>query len=247
MKTLGLDTSTGTASAALIENGKLIQERVQGPVYPPSSGATGPVRRTNHAETLLPLVESLLDRARCSWQQIGAIAVSIGPGSFTGLRIGLSTVKGLAYGWNVPVVPVPTLSAIAFRVSDWKGLICPMLDARKKEVYTALFRRGEDDEEVVRLMEDVVCPPHTILKRSRQSGPGGCLFIGDGSAVYESLIRDHWGDRAVLSDGMNYPSTAFAVACLAAEQLERGESASPDLLAPLYLRPSEAELKRRPG
>ncbi len=242
---LGLDTSTGTASGALIENGRLIQEEVRGAGDKPASGLSFPARRTNHAETLLPLVESLFKNTHCSWQQIGALAVSIGPGSFTGLRIGLSTVKGLAYGWNVPLVGIPTLLAIASRVSNWNGLICPMLDARKKEVYTALFRRSED-EGFVRLVEDLVCSPNSILERSRQSGSGNCLFIGDGSAVYESLIRDHWGDQGVLTYGEDYPSIAFAVAWLAVERVEKGEFDSPDLLAPVYLRPSEAEFMKRP-
>lgn len=241
---LGLDTSTATASGALIENGRLINEEVRCPAEPKSPGSS-PSPRTNHAIILLPLVHTLLEGAKISLQQISALAISIGPGSFTGLRIGLSTVMGLTYGWEVPVVGVPTLLAIASRVRGWNGLICPFLDARKKEVYAALFRRDEDGE-LTRLTEDTVCAPQRILDRSQDLGHGGCLFIGDGTNVYGDLIRACWGNQAMISLGGSYPSTAYSVACIAAERVKREDFDPPGLLAPLYLRLSEAELKKIP-
>lgn len=241
---LGLDTSTATASGALIEDGSLIKEEVRCAANPQSPGSSSSPR-TNHAEILLPLVLSLLEGANISMGQISALAISIGPGSFTGLRIGLSTVKGLAYGGDVPVLGVPTLLAIASKVRDWNGLICPFLDARKKEVYTALFRRDED-ERLTRLTEDTVCAPQWILDRSQDLGHGGCLFIGDGTNVYGELIRARCGDHAVISLGDSYPSTAYSVASIAAERVKRGDFDPPGLLTPLYLRPSEAEVKKRP-
>ena len=140
MKILGIDTSTVTASVALVEEGKLTWEEVS----PPSEQSRlcpGAVHRANHAETLLPLMHTVLTKTGVSLPEISALAVSIGPGSFTGLRIGLSTVKGLAYGWDIPVVGVPTLLAVAARVTNWEGLVCPLLDAKKNEVYTALFQK----------------------------------------------------------------------------------------------------------
>ena len=126
MITLGLDTSTTTASVALIGDGRLILEEVRRGSAK-GNDPTALIPRANHAETLLPLVENLLKNSSCSWEQISALAVSIGPGSFTGLRIGLSTVKGLAYGWDVPVIGVPTLLAVAARVTDWNGLMISSL------------------------------------------------------------------------------------------------------------------------
>ena len=246
MTILGIDTSTATASGALIEDGKLIKEEVRGGIKSQDLVRSVSNQRINHAEILLPLVETLLKEANRSWHQISALALSIGPGSFTGLRIGLSTVKGLAYGWDIPVIGVPTLLAVASRVTGWNGLICPILDARKKEVYTALFRVNEA-EGLIRLTEDLVCLPEQILARSLSLGQRDCLFIGDGTRVYGELIQTRWGGKALITQGESYRSTAFAVAYVAAQRVKKRDFDSLDLLAPLYLRPSEAELKKRPG
>ena len=241
MKVLGIDTATATASVALVEEGKLIAEEVRSAPKQSSPHPSG--RQGNHAEILLPLVDTVLAKAGLSLSEISAFAVSIGPGSFTGLRIGLSTVKGLAYGWEIPVVGVPTLLAVAARVTGWDGLVCPFLDARKKEVYAALFRkRGEKLE---RLSEDLVCAPEKVLQKTESLADGEpCLFIGDGTKVYEDLITTSLGDRGFSTLGESYPSGAYAVARLGEEKLRRQEFDSLGPLVPLYLRPSEAELKK---
>lgn len=227
---LGIDSAEAVASAALVENGRPISEEV-------SAGA-----RANHAEVLLPMVDALLRRAGVSLSDLSGLAVSIGPGSFTGLRIGLSTVKGLAYGWNLPVAGVPTLLAVAAKVRDWEGLICPFLDARKSEVYAALFNRK--GERLERLTEDLVCRPEKIVRLVgclAISDP--CLFIGGGVGPYGELLRQSLGSRAVPTLGERYPSTAFAVARIGEEKLAKGEQDPLGPLIPVYLRPSEAELK----
>lgn len=235
---LGIDTSTAVASVALVEGGKVVREEVHA-----GHNASSSSGHANHSEILLPLVDSVLTKASVSLSDISAMAVSIGPGSFTGLRIGLSTVKGLAYGSNIPVVGVPTLLALAMRVSDWEGLICPLLDARKKEVYAALFKRAEGRLE--RLTEDGVSSHEKVfeeIRALRSSGP--CLFIGDGIRVYGDLIRASLGERSLLASGDAYPSTATAVARLAEERVLHEEFDPLGPLSPLYLRPSEAEAKR---
>lgn len=240
MKVLGIDTATATASVALVEEGKLIVEEVH--TAPKQSGRLLSEGRGNHAEILLPLIDVVLNRAHLSLSEISALAVSIGPGSFTGLRIGLSTVKGLAYGWEIPVIGVPTLLAVATRVVGWGGLICPFLDARKKEVYAALFRKRAETLE--RLFKDLVCAPEKILQMMESLADGEpCLFIGDGTKVYEDLITMSAGDRGLLTLGEDYPSVAYAVARLGEEKLRKGELDILGSLVPLYLRPSEAELK----
>ncbi len=238
---LGLDTSTSAASVALIEDGKLILEDVRRG-NAKGQKPTALIPRANHAETLLPSVEELLKNSDRSWEQISALAVAIGPGSFTGLRIGLSTVKGLAYGWDVPVIGVPTLLAVAARVTGWTGLICPLLDARKKEVYTALFRTKEGSGPE-RLTEDLVCSPDHIFQHMQSLGGEAYLMIGDGTEVYEGLIKEYFGETVLVTQGDSYPSIAYSVASIAEQRLRRGELDSPDSLVPLYLRPSEAELK----
>ncbi|NIO09406.1 MAG: tRNA (adenosine(37)-N6)-threonylcarbamoyltransferase complex dimerization subunit type 1 TsaB [Deltaproteobacteria bacterium] len=241
MLILGVDTSTTTASVVLVEDGKLLAEGVhKGSGKGPQSLGLQP--RANHAETLLPLVENLMKESDRSWDAISAFAVAIGPGSFTGLRIGLSTVKGLAYGWEVPVIGIPTLLAVAARVTNWNGLICPLLDARKKEVYTAVFNL-KDEQVPERLTDDLVCAPEWILKQIRSLKANSCLMIGDGAEVYRDLIKESFGAEATITQGDSYPSVAFAVAQLAARRVAKADFDAPDDLLPVYLRPSEAELK----
>jgi len=239
---LGIDTATATASAAMVENGRLVAEEVG--AEPPASGNGAAVYRSNHAEILLPLIDRLLDRTGVRLSDVSAFAVAIGPGSFTGLRIGLSTVKGLAYGSEAPVVGISTLAAVAARVNDSEGLICPFLDARKKEVYAALFcRKGEALE---RVSDDVVSSPEDFVDSVlRRISGQRCLFIGDGAKSYAAMIKERLGERVVLTPGDGYPSAASAVARLAEDKILRQEIDPVGPLVPLYLRLSEAELKRK--
>ena len=236
---LGVDTATATASVALVEDGRLISEEIRSSMH-----RRGPGSRGNHAEILLPAIETVLSRAGVSLPAISAFAVSIGPGSFTGLRIGLSTVKGLVYGSEIPVVGIPTLAAIAGKVTGWDGLICPFLDARKKEVYTALFRQRAGAVE--RLTEDLVSSAEAIIERvAALDGGEPCLFIGDGIQSYGQLITAALGGRSRVTLGEGYPSTACAVAQLGEARIARQERDPVGAMVPRYLRPSEAELKKR--
>jgi tRNA threonylcarbamoyladenosine biosynthesis protein TsaB len=240
VKILGLDTAGALAGAAVVEDGRLIAEEI-GPPMP--SGRDGK-SRPNHAETVLPLIDSLFKRVGFGLDQLSGIAVSIGPGSFTGLRIGLSTVKGLVYGSSISVVGVPTLVALASRVTDWNGLVCPLLDARKKEIYTALFRCKSNC--LVRVTEDLVIAPENFLQRivdyDRQQR---CLFIGEGIQPYSELIKSHFGPEALLASDATCRSTAFAIARLGEERVRQLDFDPIGPLVPLYLRSSEAELYRQ--
>lgn len=243
MKVLGIDTATVTASVALVEGGKLKWEEVS-PVSEQSRLCPATVHHANHAETLLPLIDTVLKRTGLSLTEISAFAVSIGPGSFTGLRIGLSTVKGLAYGWKIPVVGVPTLLAVAARVTNWEGLVCPFLDAKRREIYAALFQKKEESLE--RLSGDLVSSPELIIQRVVSLSDGTpSMFIGDGIIVYGDLIKRFLGPSCFLTFGESYPSTASAVARLGEERIRKGESDPLGALVPLYIRLSEAELKKR--
>ena len=238
MRVVGIDSSSATASAALIEDSRLIAEHC----YPGSTAGLTALK-SNHAEILLPLIESVIAQARVTLAQVSGIAVAIGPGSFTGLRIGLSTVKGLAYGWRIPVVGVSTLLAQAARVGDFDGVICVLLDARKNEVYAALFRKRQ--QELTRLTEDFVAPAGSVIEHARGAGSGmPCLFIGDGVRRYERLLLDALGGQARLCAEDSVSSCAAAVARLGMERLRRSETDDLGKLVPVYLRPSEAEAKR---
>lgn len=127
MRILGVDTSTWTASTAIVDREQIVAEDF----YPRerNAGRSGP--KANHSEIILPLVDSVLKRAGIGLLDVAGIAISVGPGSFTGIRIGLSTVKGLVYGTDIPACGISTLQAIAARVSDFDGVVCSLLDARK--------------------------------------------------------------------------------------------------------------------
>jgi tRNA threonylcarbamoyladenosine biosynthesis protein TsaB len=243
MRILGVDTATSTASVAVTDNGQIIAEEISSRSAS-ANGGDGHHFSGNHAEILLPLIQSVLQSAGISVAELSCLAVSIGPGSFTGLRIGLSTVKGLAYGWGIPVVGVSTLLANAARVTDFDGLICSFLDARKKQVYAAVFHRRGDECE--RLTEDSILTPPEAIDRARKLQNGApCLFIGDGTVAYEKLLLESFGNGVTLRTGDGRPSVASAVA-----RLSNGECCISNLktlgsLAPVYLRPSEAEVKRK--
>ena len=237
MLILGIDTATTAASAALVENGSLLNEEIH------AASGNGAMRHGNHAAVVLPLIDKLLRQSGRALADVSAFAVALGPGSFTGLRVGLSTVKGLAYGTEAPVVGVPTLAAVAARVNDRDGFICPFLDARKKEVYAALFlRRGGKIE---RVSDDVVAAPESVIASVRgRTGGEPCLFIGDAVLAYGHLVQAALGERGALTAGGGYPSAAAAAAFLAEDKIRRREIDPIGPLAPLYLRPSEAELKK---
>src|ERR1051325_5013163 len=134
MRILGLDTATATASVALVEDGRIVADEITRENA--SHRFTG-VSTGNHAEIVLPLIRSALEKAGATIADLTALAVSVGPGSFTGVRIGLSTIKGLSYGSSIPVLWFSTLLANAARVGSFEGLICSLFDARKKQVYAA--------------------------------------------------------------------------------------------------------------
>lgn len=191
-----------------------------------------------YAERLMPAIDRILQDARMTIHEIEGLSVSIGPGSFTGLRIGLSTVKGLALATGKPVVGVPTLQALAWGVPYCRYPVCPVLDARKKEVYCALFEYQGDD--LVCLMEETTLDPETLAKRIDRP----TLFVGDGWRIYGPFFREALGRLAIpppLSRGVS----PAAVADLGRRRLLKGEKDSIESLVPRYIRASEAELKRR--
>src|SRR5918996_451671 len=208
---LGIDTATAIASVALVEDGKLTAEEIQNN---PGKSSTGTVAqpRGNHAEIVLPLIQSILTHARVAVADLSGIAVSIGPGSFTGLRVGLATAKGIAYECGLPLVGVSTLHANAARVPNFDGIICSLLDARKNEVYFALFR-GEADQ-IKRITEDAISPISDALEqvmKCEDAVSGSLLFIGDGARVYQKLLTSKFGVSARISAGNGYSSVAAQV------------------------------------
>lgn len=245
MIVLGIDTAIPTASVALIQDGELRAEEIHDKSAKRSQGAGQPLG--NHAEVVLPLIEALLDKAQITVQQLSGLAVSIGPGSFTGLRIGLATAKGIAYESGLPLVGVSTLHANAARVNNFEGIIASLLDARKGELYLALFRRN--NVTTTRLTSDSVVSLISAVDLVREYCAGSSedllLCIGDGANACELRLIDALGLPARTSRGACYHSIAAQVAMLAGQRFVGSSVDDAGMLTPVYLRLSEAESKRK--
>jgi tRNA threonylcarbamoyladenosine biosynthesis protein TsaB len=225
MRLLALETSTLAGGAALLEGDRVVGEY------------TLNIRLT-HSERLMAMVDHLLRHAGWTPGDLQGLAVSIGPGSFTGLRIGVSTAKGLALALGVPVAAVPTLDALAAALPFAAHPVCPVLDARKGEVYASLYRWAAG--EMHREWEYLALAPEALLDRITEP----VVFVGD---ALESLrpLAGRLGHKACFAPpGRRLPSPA-CVGVLGHALLAAGQAVEAAALAPLYLRPSEAELKRR--
>jgi tRNA threonylcarbamoyladenosine biosynthesis protein TsaB len=240
MRFLGVDTSSSPASVAITEHGRVVSENFYpGQTNTVSMGGHG---RNNHAEVLLSLVDAALARGGLSLDKLSGFAVAIGPGSFTGLRIGLSTVKGLWYGSGLPLIGISTLHAWASRISYFSGQICVILDARKKEVYGALFRRRDGGlerltpDEVLSLSELI-----TLLRSIPSREP--VLVVGDELTQYREVLRQIFGRQVSFAPVANLPTVASAVALLGEAASGRKGGATELSLVPHYLRLAEAQEK----
>ena len=193
-------------------------------------------------------IDDLLRRCGLSVRELTAIAVGIGPGSFTGLRIALSYAKGVALATGCAVVGVPSLDAMALCAVELPDLasqakICPILDARKQEMYAALYQQVENGLE--KLSGEFLAKPRDLARQIE----GTVVFCGDGTVRYGDLLIEAAGrDRAVLADLSAAPSPAAMIAAIGAARVARGQLDAVGALQPLYVRPSEAELKaKRPA
>jgi tRNA threonylcarbamoyladenosine biosynthesis protein TsaB len=231
MRILALDTSTLTGSLALLEapeDGEPALEKVLGECI---------LRiESTHSEKLMPSIERLLGQTGLSIRDVDGIAVALGPGSFTGLRIGVSTVKGLAYALKIPVVGVPTLDALAQNVRFASVQVCAVLDARKKEVFAALFRG--DGTKLEKTTPDWVLPPEELCRRIT----GETLFLGNGGELYGSMIRGLLGGLARFAPPEFSVPRAVHVARLSLPKFRNRDVLDLFSFTPVYIRRSEAEI-----
>lgn len=193
--------------------------------------------KTTHSERLMTAVNNALTQSEMTLDDIDVFAVAIGPGSFTGLRIGLSTVKGLSYATGKPVVTIPTLDAFAWNFACCAYPVCLMLDARKGEVYTAVYRW--DDNLFKTVMECVSVRPEKVLEQL----PGKILFAGEGVNLYREKIIGIMKDRAVFAAFDKMVPSPATVATLGIAKAASGEYAILSETVPFYVRKSEAEVK----
>jgi len=224
LRILALDTATRCCSVAV-----LIGERL-------AAELTGVSDRT-HSVHLMAMIRESLKMADVALPAIDGFAVSLGPGSFTGLRIGISTVQGLAFAGGKPCVGVSSLEALALQVLPWPHGICALMDARKGEVYAGYYR--ERDNRLERLMPEQVLPLTVALRAIHTPH----VFIGDGAGLYRERIRSTLGDLAHFLPQDRNLLRAGMVARLAQPQLSAGQTADPARLVPRYLRQSDAELR----
>ena len=226
MLTLAVDTSTQSVSVALLNSDSVLAECLI------NVGI-------NHSETLLPAIERILSVTGTEIAEVDLFALTVGPGSFTGLRVGASTVKGLALAADKPVVGVSSMDALALNVANSTIAICPMLDARKKEVYTALYRpdrRGMPEK----IVGEMVVEPETFLKGIDEE----VIFLGDGARNYRGLIREILPDRSYFALSHLQHIKASAVGLLGMNKFIEGDILDIMTFTPQYLRLSEAEMKR---
>ena len=227
MKILAIDTSGPACSVALAADGKLLGEIVM------NSALT-------HSETVMPAVDELLSREGIGCAGIDRFAAVAGPGSFTGVRIGVCVVKALAHAAGKPCVCVNALEALAVGAWGAGDVVCPILDARRGQVYCAAFEYRDGANMPARILPDAAIPVSELL--SRLPGDRNILFTGDGTAVYEESIARALGSRARFA-----PVHARVLRASAACVIAAADDASllpPARLAPIYLRAPQAERER---
>ena len=228
MKILALDSSGIVASVAVAEDDTLLAEY------------TVNYKKT-HSQTLLPMLDEIVKMTELDLESLDAIAVAAGPGSFTGLRIGSATAKGLGLALKKTLVAVPTVDALAYNLYDAQGLICPIMDARRSQVYTGIYRFKEHD--LVTEKEQWAAPITELLeelnKRQEQ-----VTFLGDGVPVFRDVIAEKLHVPYSFAPAHVNKQRAGAVAALGMKYFKEGKIQTSMELNPEYLRVSQAERER---
>ncbi len=232
MKVLAIDSSGLVATVAVVEDNELLAEY------------TTNYKKT-HSQTLLPMLEHVKEMIDLDLNTVDYLAVAAGPGSFTGLRIGSATVKGLGLALNKPVVEVPTLEGLAYNLCGTDHLVCPLMDARRNQVYTGIyeFEAEEHTWQMKTVKEQCAVDVAEIIEECNKLGRP-VIFLGDGVPVYEAKIAELCRVPYTFAlAGMNRQRAA-AVAALAVKYAGEGKVVSAAEHAPEYLRKSQAERER---
>lgn len=225
---LGLDSSAKSTSVAVGSDCEILAE---------FSAAA----RLTHSQTLMPMLESALHCAGLTVEDVDCFAVSAGPGSFTGLRIGVGAVKGMAFGAGKPCVGVSTLDALARNLPHAEGILCPVMDARCGQVYTALFENGPDGPH--RLSEDEALPIEGLADRLRPFHGRPVYFVGDGAELCCRKLDGVLEGIRLAGEAVRYQKGS-GVILAAREKLRREGACTAGELAPTYLRLPQAERNR---
>ena len=245
MNILGIESSGLTASAAVMTDGRLVSE------YTVNNKKT-------HSQTLLPMISEVMSSAGLETKELDCIAISRGPGSFTGLRIGSATAKGLGLALDKKVAEVSTLEALAYNLIEAKDcILCPIMDARRQEVYTAAYEAkesvagktassGNESEKATGyrplriVIPEKACPLDELL-RELEGLNRKVLFNGDGVPVYSEYIKENFKGEYAFASNTLLLQRAASVAALGTIMYEAGEIIDADAHVPVYLRKSQAE------
>ena len=220
MKILAIDSCMNTSSVAILEDEGLVA------LYTVNTDNT-------HSETLLPMIRDAMRSADITAEEIDAYAVSYGPGSFTGVRIGVATVKGLAFGRGKPCVEVSTIEALAENLEGFSGVICPVMNARRGQVYTGVFKDG------VRLMDDCCMMLDDLIPVLEGYGTD-IYFVGDG---YELAEKKDIKNMRKAPEMLRY-ANGYSVGKIAYRKIKNGEGVSDSDIRVNYLRKPQAERER---
>lgn len=225
MKILGIDTSTKSLGVAVAEDDKLL-------------ASCNKIFGLRHSQDLMPTVKGMLKEMKLGLEDLDGYAVSIGPGSFTGLRVGVTAVKTLALVTKKPVIAVPTLDVISQNVLYYPGVICPILDAKKQKVYAALYKNGAKG--LRRISKYMLLSIEELLPLIKTD----TLFLGDGLGLYAGIIKKEKGKKAEFAHPRLWLPRPENVAFLGLEKLKKGKKDNPLRLVPLYLHPKECNVTK---
>lgn len=235
MKILAIDSSGLVASVAIVENDNLLAEY------------TINYKKT-HSQTLLPMLDEIRNMIELDLQTIDAIAVAAGPGSFTGLRIGSATAKGLGLALNKPIIPVPTVDALAYNLYGAASVICPLMDARRNQVYTGLYRFRRKENEPIYIMETIkeqcAVDINEIIGLINENVQE-VIFLGDAVPVFKEKLAQDLKIPYILAPSSCNRQRAASIGALGRTLYEEGTFQTPSEHAPDYLRLSQAERERR--
>lgn len=226
MKILAIESSATVASIAIIENKKIICEYMIND-------------KKTHSQTIMPMLESIKKQIQLDLGTLEAIAVSSGPGSYTGLRIGSSTAKGLAHVLNIPVVGISTIESMAYNIGHTEYIICPMLDARRQHVFSGAYvYEGDRLKNIIPINQIGVVELINILKRYNAK----IIFLGDGYEAHTDLIHEELdGEYIIEARAIDFLPRATNLGFLAIKKLEKGEGEDYMTHQPNYYRLSQAE------
>ncbi|MEF9951577.1 MAG: tRNA (adenosine(37)-N6)-threonylcarbamoyltransferase complex dimerization subunit type 1 TsaB [Clostridium sp.] len=225
MRVIAIETSTSVASVAIVNDNKVEVELFLN-------------YKLQHSTVLFPMVQSALSMLSIDMKSIDSVVVSGGPGSFTGLRIGVATAKGLVQGTDKKFLGISCLDTLAYQNIGFNGLVCPILDALRENVYTALYSGCEDE---VKMENDYDALHIDELLENLKNIDGDILFCGDGINLHRNKIIEVLGNRAKFSLSMNNAPRGSSLGLLGIKRIENGQSDDIFTYGPLYIRASQAE------